>query len=461
MLIKIISTLNWIILWYLIILSLVYLTLFIFSIPEVLNRFKENQICHIRSLFRAHSFLPVTIIVSTYNEEKTILDVVFSIINNDYPNTHIIVVNDGSTDDTMQKLLAEFDLVKIIPFSLKRVDTKGPVEGYYVSKLYPKLTVIDKQHTDKSDSLNVGLNATHTPLFMTVDADTLLEKDAVSMIVYYMLNTSHTIAVGGSVYILNDNTYENGKITKRNVSLNPIVMFQLCEYLRSFLFSRSGWNRLGGALCYSGTCTLFMYHAVVEVGGFQIHNKAQDFEIITHLHEQRLASHKHYHIGYTPAAVSRTIVPQTLKRFWKQRFDWQYYSLESLFSHLNMLFNAKYGIVGLFTYPFFLFGEILGGVVEFFAYASVIITWSLGILDAKWAILFFTVSIGFSVFLTIATALINYITFNEYRKLQYLLYIWFYCIVENFGFRQYNAACKAYATICFVKDKLLGFLKAS
>lgn len=455
MLVNLVIILNWFILWYFIFLSFTYLFLLIVSIPEILFQSMETEICRIITLIKSHSFPPITIIISTYNEERIILQNVLSIINNAYPNTHIIIVNDGSTDTTLKKLIDQFELYPIAPFIRQQIKTISEIKGYYLSKLYKNLIVIDKEHTDKSDSLNMGINATHSSLFMTVDADTILEPDAISRIIYYFLTQANTLAVGGSVYILNKNKIKDGRIINPKISLNPLLVFQACEYLRSSLFNRTGWNTLGGALSYSGTCSLFRRHAVVKVGGFETNNLAQDFEIITHLHEYWREHHYDYHIGYTPATVAWTDVPETLKKYWKQRYIWQYYSLHSLMIHRKMLFNPKYGIVGLFTFPFFLFIEVLGAIVEFLAYLSILMSWLLGIIDYNWTVLFFVICLGFSVFLTMATTLINYITFNEYKKLRDLIWILSFSVIEIFGFRQFNVTCRVYATVCFFKDRLL------
>lgn len=418
MLIDFITMTNWLILYYLIVISAIYVILLGVSIPDIVNRFKENEIGNIIPLMNSHALPPVTIIIPAFNEQGIILQTVESLLKTQYPNTFIIIVSLGSTDKTLSRLITTYNLFKTSSLIQQKIPTSNVIKNYFISQKYPNLTVIDMPHIDRSEAMNIAINACHTPLFISIDGDTLVEPDAISNIVYYALRKIHQVVVGGALYILNGCHYKNGQITNGKLSSNPIVIFQTCEYLRSFLFSRSGWNSLGGAMCYAGAFTLFNYNMVVEIGGFQKNNLAQDFEIVTHIHADRLEKKLPYQIGFTPSAVGWTDVPRSLKSYWKQRFHWQYYSLKSLDYYVRMLFNYKYGIVGLFTYPFFLFGEILGALVEFIAYISVLISWYLGILDPFWAIAFFILCLGFISFLTMASVLLNYVTFNKYHRIQ-------------------------------------------
>jgi poly-beta-1,6-N-acetyl-D-glucosamine synthase len=459
MLIETLTIINWFILLYFILLGSGYLVLLVSSISDVYMRFREVAVGDIISLMKSNSLPPITVILPAYNEESHILESLASVLNSYYPNVFIIVVNDGSTDQTLKKLIEEFDLEKI-DFSIQpQIKVIGHIKAYYLSKFNQNVMVIDKEHTDKSDTLNVGVNACRTPLFTTIDADTLVEPDAISRIAFYMLSHPHTIAVGGSVYILNGCQFMNGKILEAKMSKKPIYSFQVCEYLRSFTFSRSGWNALHGALCYAGTFTLFEHKAVIEIGGFDVGNLAQDFEIITHLHADIREKKNPYHVGYTAAPVVWTDVPGTLKSYWRQRYNWQYYTLQSLAPYTRMLFNPKYGITGLFTYPFFLFGETLGALVEFVAYLSILMSWYLGIIHGEMVLLFILIAWGFLIFLTMATALINFVTFNQYRKLTDLPWFLFFSAIEIFGFRQFNLLCRVKATIDYFFDKLHVYMK--
>jgi biofilm PGA synthesis N-glycosyltransferase PgaC len=455
MAIEMIHTLNSAILWYFIILSLGYITLLLTSIPDIFTRFKEIEIGEISTLTKSHTMPPVTAIVSAYNEKHNILGSVYSLLKSHYPNLFVIVVNDGSTDNTLQILIDIFELHAVTIPLPSHVKSVGKVRKIYISKHHVNLIIIDKTHTDKSDSLNVALNLCRTPLFFTFDADNTIEPDAVSKIVFYTLTHPRVIAVGGAVYIRNGCQIKDGVITQAKMSLKPIVIIQACEYLRSFLFSRSGWNAFGGTLCYAGAFTLFDYQAVLNIGGFDVGNVAQDFEIITHLQSYAYKNKHHYSkIGYTPAAIVWTEVPDTMRAFWRQRLNWQDGTLRSLLRHKYICFNPKYGIIGMYTYPFFLFGETFGPVVEFCAYSLIIFSWYYGILDAKFAFLFFLICWGFFIFLTMATVLMSFITYNKYQNIKDLPRLLLLVALENFGFRQFHVACRVFATCKFFFNKL-------
>jgi cellulose synthase/poly-beta-1,6-N-acetylglucosamine synthase-like glycosyltransferase len=452
---EIVNILNWSILWYLIALSLGYAILLAASIPDIFYRFKQSDIGDIKDLMKSHKMIPVTVIIPAYNEEDSILNAVYSVLKSSYGDAHIIIVNDGSTDNTLAKVKEVFDLEKIHAVLPRKVETKGKVRGYYISKYNINVTLIDKENSGKSDSLNVALNACRTPLFITLDADTVLEHDAIANIIFYMVTHEKTVAVGGAVYILNGCVYKDGEMIERKMSMQLLYALQSCEYMRSFLFSRSGWNTFSGALSFAGAFTLFDHKSVIDVGGFDRDNLAQDFEIISHLHASQREQKNNYTIGYTASAVAWTDVPGNLVDLWHQRYNWQKDSLRSLLLHKRMLFNPRYGIIGLFNYPFYLFGETLGVVVEFSAYVLVLLSWYFGILDTYWALLFVAICWGFVTFITMATALMNFITYDRYRRLSDLLWLLLIVAIESFGYRQILVACRIKATLSYFFDKLI------
>ena len=453
MLINALYYLNFSILIFFIIISMGYILLLITSIPDILLRFKEVESGNIMEMMNSYTLPPISIIIPAYNEEQSIFDAVRSIQRNKHLNTFIIIINDGSTDGMLNKLIKAYDLQQVQTNVDVKIKMIGAIKGQYISKTFKEITVIDKEHSDRSDSLNAALNMCKTPLVMTFDADSVIDEDAISRIVFYMLSRPNVVATGGAVYVLNGSIVKDGKILESKMSLNPIYAFQTCEYLRSFLFSKSGWNLLGGALCYSGTFTVFKYQALIEIGGFDLNNLAQDFEIITNLFANKYEKNPNYQISYTSAPVVWTDVPGTLKNYWRQRFNWQYATLQSLMPYKRMLFNPKYGIVGLFTYPFFLFAETLGAVVEFTAYLSVIFSLLLGVLNVYTAALFFMFCWGFLTLLTMINASINFMTFNKYKRIRDLPLMLLYMLIEAVGFRQFSVVCRTWATVVYFFGK--------
>ncbi|MBV9575067.1 MAG: glycosyltransferase family 2 protein [Gammaproteobacteria bacterium] len=447
MLVSTIVMLNGFILIYLVIFSAGYTFLLLMSVRNVLLRFEEVQIGDVLDLMHSHALPPVTVIIAAYNEEEFILETVNSVLKSTYEKTHIMIVSDGSTDQTLPKLIETYELYKIHCVVPSIIKGTSEIFGYYISNKYHNITLIDKAHRCKSDSLNIGLNACRTPFFITVDADSIVEPDAISELVFYMMTREHAVAVGGSIYILNSCDYGDGEIKKEILPRKYVEGVQACEYLRSFLFNRAGWNPIQGALSYSGTATLFEHKAILDIGGFDLENPSNDFEVIINLHAQRKHAEIPYQIGFSAAAGVWTDVPVTLRQFWNQRTNWQIGMMRSLLRHKYMLFNSKYGLVGLFHYPFYLFGETLGAVVEFAAYVLLFLSWYLGIFSTYVVILFFVLCLGFITLLTIATVLMNLISYNKYGGLQDLSRILFYVLTEPIGFRQFSVVCRVLATI--------------
>lgn len=431
-----------------------YLVLLAASFPDILRTFREIEYGNINELLASRILPPITVLMPAHNESSAILEAIYSVLKNDYINIDLIVINDASTDDTMDVLIKEFSMYKITPIVPQIIKT-SKVKNYYVSEKYKNLVVIDKAHGGSADSINVGINACRTPLFMTVDADTLLEPDAISRVLYSMLTQQHTLAVGGGIYILNGCKFKKGKILDKRISFQPILSLQTCEYLRAFMFGRSGWNLFEGALVFAGAFTLFERQAILEVGGYEKGNPSYDAEITVRLHYFLRSRRLPCNVHYTPAAAAWTDVPTGPISFWKQRWRWQLGVLQSFLPYSKMLFRPKYGLVGMVSFPFYFFVETFGPLVETSAYMLFVVCWLLNILDIANVILFIIIAWGFVAFLTIATVLISLITYNKYRKKSDILWMFVVVIMETFGWRQFRVICQTMATLVypFIKIK--------
>ncbi len=235
---------NKVILFYFAALGIGYTILLIASFPDILRKFNENVHGNVGELINRQGLIPITIITPAYNEATrgVILNCIYSILNSEYKNVNLIVINDGSTDNTLELLIDTFALYEV-PIAVKQKIKTANLQHSYQSRLYPNLIVLDKEHSNTGDTMNAGINACHTPLFATVDADTILEPEALTRIIFTFLSNKHCVSVGGAVYVLNGNKAENGKfLTHPHISSGYVPAIQSCEYLRSFLFGRSGWN---------------------------------------------------------------------------------------------------------------------------------------------------------------------------------------------------------------------------
>lgn len=441
---------NNIILWYFIIVCFIYIVLLFGSLSDIFFRFRENFYGDMIQVFDKRFSPPVAVIIPVYNERDNVFNTVESVFNSTYPNFQIILVNDGSTDDTLQILIEKYDLKKTYYLSENIINTL-PVKQYYISKKDPRLIVIDKTHGGGiGDNFNVGLNATTCPYFITLDADGIIDPKAIETDIFTLLSRPNTIVVGGGVYLLNGCEIHDGKITKVRMPRSLVAAFQVGEYLRAFLFGRSGWNMFRGALCYSGTHTLFEKAPVMAAGGYVTNNRSQDVEITVHLHALARENKTPCRLIFTPASFVWTDAPATLRAFWKQRVFWQMGTMQSFFQHFYMFFNPRYGITGLFTYPFYIFVEIFGCIVEFIAYLTIPLSWYLHDFNLVLAVLIFLVSLGFISFLTMSVVFINFITFNKYSLIKDGLYLLFLSIFEVIGFRQFMIVSRVYGTFKYI-----------
>lgn len=434
-----------------------YTLLMLAAVPDIISNYHEEKYGNLDQLMNKCS-VPLSIIIPAFNEEKRILNSLYSILQSTYKNIRIIVVNDGSTDETLNILISELSLIEVPPV-INQILPTSAIRHYYQSQRYENVMVIDKEHGpagNGADCHNAGLNATTTPIIMTVDADTVLEPEAIMHILYGFLSHRHCISNGGSVYILNGNHVQNGQLVTKEMPNAFIPALQCIEYLRSFTYGRAGLNGFSGALCYPGAFTLFETKAIKEFGGFDANNYSYDAEITIRLHHKMRQLKYPTYVRFVSNARAWTTVPDTLKAYWGQRNRWQRGMLLSACKHLSMLFNPKYGIVGLVSFPAYVFFEIFAPVIEFISY--IILGLVLLLHMAAWPVIgwYLLLAWGYITLLTIATFYLSLITFNTFHRLSDLIRVLRLVTLEMFGFRQFRAFCCFYSTVQFMVNRLLG-----
>jgi cellulose synthase/poly-beta-1,6-N-acetylglucosamine synthase-like glycosyltransferase len=393
-----------------------YLVLLLSTFMTVIRKYNESESNNIISKFNQNPLLPMTIMMPAFNETKRIINSITAVFNSDYKNIQLIVVNDGSTDATLQLLIDTYALIQIPPAFQQKIKT-GKVLAYYRSTKFPNFIVIDKEHSpfanSAADCNNAALNVCRTPIFFTVDADTILEPEALSHMLFAYLTNPHCVAVGGDIYVPDPAKIKDGKMMDTNIPANPVLGVQVCEYLRSFLYGREGWTFLGGALCHPGAFTLLETQAVLASGGFDSYNFSYDAEIIIKLHQMMRAKKFPYSVVYAPSAIAWAQSPATLKSFWRQRSNWQRGLLRCLSLHKRMMLNPKYGITGLLAFPYYILFEIFGPVVEGLSYVVFIL--ALCFTSISYVVLgwFFLLAWGYILFITMSCVLLSIITYNK------------------------------------------------
>jgi len=430
---------------YFLVLNSLYLGLFLVSLVEVLRFVRRTFFSDYRQIMQSEMTWPISVLVAAHNEEKTIVETVRSLMMANYGEFEIIVVNDGSTDATLRRLTEAFELRRMDRVYRRSIPTE-PVRAVFGSLAHVNLTVVDKEKGGKADALNAGINLSRYPLFCSIDGDSIIEDNALLRVVKpFMERPDETVAAGGIVRIVNGCEIRDGRVVRIELPDRPLPILQVVEYLRAFLTGRVGWSVMRSLLIISGAFGLYRKAEVVEIGGYSRDTDTEDLELVVRLHEHLRRKKRKYRIVFVPDPVCWTEAPETLRVLNRQRNRWHRGLVRTLWSHKRMLFNPRYGGVGLFAFPYFFFFEMLGPFVEILGYFAVLLSYLLGILNFEFFLLFLGVSVLYGVFLSIAAILLEELSFRRYPGWLDLTKLVVFGILENFGYRQINALFKVKA----------------
>jgi cellulose synthase/poly-beta-1,6-N-acetylglucosamine synthase-like glycosyltransferase len=417
---------------------------------------------------------PLTMIVPAYNEEVTIVDSVTGLINSDYPRFEIVVVNDGSTDATLERLKRAFRLRRTdVPYR-PAIGTATVRALYEATVTLPagvmQVIVIDKENGGKADALNAGINASTTPYFVSLDADSILDQRALKELMRVIQEDPKVIAVGGQVAIANGCTVRNSHVVAVGLPERSLPRFQMVEYLRSFTTARTGLDRVHAILILSGVFAVFEKETVIRAGGYltpflrhrlteeyvgqQGRTVCEDMEIIVRLHRFVLDKLHDRRIAFLPHPVAWTEVPETFESLRKQRGRWYRGLRESLRYHRGMLWRSKFGRIGWFALPAFWLFEYFGPLVEVAGYLFILFLWVMEqllgqpFIGYEYLLAFLLVSLGYGVLVNIFAVLVGAWRFRygladrlQRRLLPFsrrpeVLILLLYAVLENFGYRQ-------------------------
>ena len=378
---------------------------------------------------------PVTLIAPAYNEEPTCVESTRSLLTLRYPSYEIVVVNDGSTDGTLERMVAEFDLRPAARAPVSTIET-SEVRDVLRSTRHPNLWVLDKANGGKSDALNAGLNYSRTPLFCAIDADSLLEPDALTRIVRAFLEDATTIAAGGVIRIVNGCEVRSGVVEKVRLPRSFLPRIQVLEYLRSFRSGRMGWDTLDATLIISGAFGMFSRRHVVDVGGYRTDTVGEDMELVVRLHRHMREQGRPYRVAFVPDPVAWTECPETLRVLGRQRDRWQRGLVESIWHHRVMLVNPRYGRIGMLAMPYYFFLEVVGPVIEALGYVSFIAAIVLGRASGPYVIAFLSVAFALGIALSFAAVGLEELSFRRYPRMRDLVTLLGVALAENVGYRQ-------------------------
>lgn len=396
---------------------------------------------------------PVSLIVAAYNEEAGIVASIRSLLQIEYPEFEIIVVNDGSTDRTLEVLTREFDLVEFPDTFRPRVKHE-PVRAIYHSRIYPELRVVDKHNGGrKSDACNAGINAARFPLVCPLDADCVIERSSIRRLAQPFVEDPHVIASGGVVRILNGCTVRGGFIDRVRLPHHPLAVIQIVEYLRAFLFGRIGWAAFDALPLISGAFGMFHKETLVELGGYRHDTLAEDMELVLRLHTHFRLQGKPYRITFVPDPVCWTEAPEDLKTLRNQRIRWHRGLMECMSIHRRLILNPRAGVLGMVTMPFLLFFEGLAPVLEVMGYALMIAGFATGTLSGSGFFAFLAVALGLGIALTLTSLLLEEMSFDTYPSTRQLLVLISAALLENFGYRQLTAVWRTRAIWLWLRGR--------
>ena len=382
---------------------------------------------------------PVSILLPAYNEEAGVVSSVRSLLDLRYPRHEVIVVNDGSTDGTIDRLREAFELVPVRHALRTRIPTAA-VRGAFVSRIHPNLWVLDKENGGKADALNAGINASAHAHFCAIDADAVVEQDALLRVIAPFVDDPDLVAAaGGIVRVANGAVIESGRLVDFRLPAGHIVRFQVLEYFRAFLLGRLAFDSMNAVLIISGAFGLFKRELVETVGGYAHNTVGEDAELVARLHGHLRQRGEPFRIRFIPDPVCWTEAPSEVKLLSRQRRRWQRGLGETLWRHRRQMFNPRAGAFGLFTLPYFLFFELLGAVIEALGIPVVLIAWLTGTLSVTFFVLFLAVSVLLAVIVSISALLLEEYADRRYERGRDMARLVAYAMAESLGYNQLTA----------------------
>lgn len=378
---------------------------------------------------------PVSLLVPAYNEEACIVESLESLLSLDYVNFEIVVINDGSDDDTLEKLHEAFKLEPYEGVYRAEIATQE-ILAIYQSTVHADLRVIDKVNGGKGDALNAGINLARFPMLFSADADSYYERQTLQWMIEPFQKDRRTVVVGGSVAVGDSSPGAGNKRSfQPKLPKKMIQRFQVLEYLRAFLATRMGFAPLNALGIVSGACGLWRRDILIACGGFRTDTVWEDLEMTLRVHNYCISTGRPYRIAFTPYPVCWTDVPSTLSVLYGQRKSWHRHVSECMMIHRRMLFGSG-GFFSWVTMPYFFFFEWLAPVMIVFGVTFSVVGAAMGFLDiaSQWwllALVFILATLG-----SIISILLDEVSYSAYPPSQ-MFALFVAAILENFGYRQW------------------------
>ncbi len=396
-----------------------YLMLTIFSAISLRKYLRKNSYVDYNSIVSSPLAPSLSVVAPAFNESQTIIDNIRTLLSLYYNNYEVVVVNDGSTDDSLEKMIEHYELEKVNYYFDYRLPCKR-IRGVYKSRnrSFKKLTVIDKANGGKADSLNAGLNVIQNDLVVSIDADSIMEPDALLKMVkpFMEAKEKRVIGAGGVIRIANSCEISGGHIDKIHLPKQFLPRAQVMEYTRAFLMGRMAWSELDGLLLISGALGMFDREILIQAGGYNTNTVGEDMEMVVRIRRYMADHNLNYDVVYIPDPLCWTMVPNSLKVLARQRSRWTRGTMETLWTHRKLFFNRKYGKLGMLGYPYWLMFEYLAPIIEFLGILWFIFLLISGKLNWPFFLLLTGFVYFFAVSLSVWSVLFEEMTFHKYEK---------------------------------------------
>jgi len=395
-----------------------YFWLAIVSAKELIKNINEAKTTNYDALISSPFAPMISVLAPAFNESLTIVENIKALLGLYYPSFEIIVINDGSKDNTLEKTIAAYDLEKV-PYS---IDYKIPckdIRGIYKSRItaYSNLTVVDKINGGKADALNSGINIAKGDYFVSIDVDSIIDPHALKKLIkpFFEETDKKVIAAGGVIQIANSCTIEHGQLVEINVPEKFLPRCQVIEYNRAFLMGRLAWSRLDGLLLISGALGLFDKEVVINCGGYFTKTVGEDMELVVRMRKYMADKKLKYKVVYISDPLCWTEAPTSLKVLGSQRNRWTRGTIDTILLHKNIFFNPRYGFMGMVSHPYWVFFEWLAPIIEMLGIIYFIFIALLG--QPNW--LFFSLMLFFVYFFAITFStyaiLFDHLAYHRYK----------------------------------------------
>jgi cellulose synthase/poly-beta-1,6-N-acetylglucosamine synthase-like glycosyltransferase len=435
--IRLLEIANHTLFWYYFVCNLVYLTMLLVALRTSAAHQRRLE-SHRLGWFKESPLVPpIAVIAPAHNEEKSIRVAVRNLMDLEYPELEIIVVNDGSEDRTLEEMKEEFELRKVHALYIPQV-ASARVRGLYRSNLDRRLLVIDKEAGgSKADAVNAGVNAVLSPYLCVVDADSVLERDALLRIMLPVLeDPKRVVCVGGIVRVLNGSEFDGGRLRKVCLPKRSIEVIQVIEYLRAFLIGREAWAQANMLMIISGAFGVFRTDLVRKVGGYRASAIGEDFDLVARLHRHLREKKADYRIQFVPDPVCWTEVPSDLRSLGRQRARWQKGLFDVLWPNRDMLFRPRYGRIGWIALPYLWIFEFFAPVIELGGLLTIAAAAWLGVLSREFLVQFLLFGYAFATVISIGSVLQEELTYKRYNDWRDVARLISYCFLEHFPYRQ-------------------------